>query len=125
MPRKPKNRSNKQARQRRQARALAVRQETRGEIHWQDTLTAAAAAVAAGGFNVVGPDGQDRFVSLDRMRTHVNADLVADGADGFPDVASFVAHHLPNELDWGMLRLRSDGRWEADEDYFTDREPQR
>ncbi|MFD8488583.1 hypothetical protein [Streptomyces sp. NPDC059712] len=126
MPRKPKNRSNKQARQRRQARALAARQEVRGEAHQQDTLTAAFAAVAAGGFKVVGSDGQERFVSLERMRAHVNADLAADGeADCFPDLTSFVTYHLSNELEWGMLWLRKDGRWGTNEDYFTDREPQR
>lgn len=117
-----KNRSSKQAKQHRQAKALAARQETRGEAREQATLTAASTAITAGGFNVIGPDGQERFVSLERMRAHVNADLAADGEDGFPDLQSFVVHHLPNELDWGMLCLRKDGRWETNEDYFTDRE---
>lgn len=125
MPKKTKNRSNKQTKQHRQAKALATRQETRGESNQQDTLTAASEAITAGGFNVIGPDGQERFVSLERMRGHVNADLAADGEDGFPDLKSFVAHHLANELEWGMLWLRKDGRWGTDEDYFTDREPQR
>lgn len=123
MPKKSsKRRSSKQAKQYRQAKALATRQEIRGEAREQDTLTAASAAITAGGFNVIGPDGQERFVSLERMRAHVNADLAADGEDGFPDLKSFVAHHLANELDWGMLWLRKDGRWETNEDYFTDRE---
>jgi hypothetical protein len=124
MPKKTKNRSSKQAKQRRQAKALAARQETRSKAHQQDTLTAASAAIASGGFNVIGPDGQERFVSLERMRIHVNADLAADGEDGFPDLESFVADHLANELEWDMLWLREDGRWETNEDYFTDREPQ-
>jgi hypothetical protein len=123
MPKKSsKRRSSKQAKQYRQAKALATRQETRGKARKQDTLTAASTAIAASGFNVIGPDGQERFVSLERMRAHVNADLAADGEDGFPDLKSFVAHHLANELDWGMLWLRKDGRWETKEDYFTHRE---
>ncbi|MFB7222386.1 hypothetical protein [Streptomyces sp. NPDC056227] len=121
MPKKTKNPSSKQTKQHRQAKALAARQENRGEAHKQDTLTAASAAITAGGFNVVDPDGQERFVSLERMRVHVNADLAADGEDGFPDLKSFVAHHLANELDWGVLWLRKDGRWDTTEDYFTDR----
>src|SRR5690348_17500939 len=124
MPKKTKNRSSKQAKQHRQAKALATRREAREEQLHQDTLTAAAEAIAAGGFNVIGPDGQERFVSLERMRAHINADLAADGEDGFPDLQSFVTYHLPNELDWGMLWLRKDGRWGTDEDYFADREPQ-
>lgn len=125
MPKKAKNRSSKQTKQHRQARALSVRQAARGEAHQQDTLAAACAAIAAGGFNVVGQDGQERFVSLERMRLHVNADLAADDLNGFRDQESFVTHHLPNELEWGMLWLRKDGRWGSTEDYFTDREPQR
>jgi hypothetical protein len=74
---------------------------------------------------VIGSDDQERFVSLERMRAHVNADLAADGEDGFPDLTSFVVHHLANELEWGMLWLRKDGHWGTSEDYFTDREPQR
>jgi hypothetical protein len=123
MPKKTKNRSS-QARQRRQAKALAGRRGARGEARQLDTLTASTAAIAVGGFNVIGPDGQERFVSLDRMRAHVNADLAADGEDGFPDLKSFITHHLANELAWGMLWLREDGRWGTSEDYFTDREPQ-
>lgn len=125
MPKKNKNRSSKQVKQQRQTKALAARQESRGETHQQDTLTAASAAITTGGFNVIGPDGRERFVSLERMRSHVNADLAADGEDGFPDLQSFVIHHLANELEWGMLRLRKDGLWDTAEDYFTDREPQR
>lgn len=125
MPKKTRNRSSKQAKQHRQAKALAARQEIRGEAHQQDTLSAASAAIAAGGFDIIGPDGQERFVSLERMREHVNADLAADGEDEFPDLKSFVTHHLANELEWGMLWLRKDGRWGTAEDYLTDREPQR
>jgi hypothetical protein len=124
MSKKTKNRSSAQAKQRRQAKALTARREARGEAHQQDTLAAASVAIAAGGFNVIGPDGQERFVSLERMHAHVNADLAADGEDGFPDLKSFVVHHLGNELEWGILWLRKDGRWETNEDYFTDREQQ-
>lgn len=120
MPKKSRSTSTRAAKLRRRARSLAVRPEGQAATDWDATLAACTASIAAGVFRMVCPDGEVRDVTLERMRTHMEADITPDGMEPFGDHATFV-HFLAVDLQYGALWLRPDGLWQSNEDYLTDR----
>lgn len=117
-----KNRNSAHAaKARRQAKALAVRREVRAPEHQKLTEEAFARSVSEGFFRVVCPDGKARDVTLERMHAHLEADLVPDGIEPFPDRETLIAY-IGGDIEMDFLWLRSDGLWGTSQDYFTDRQ---
>lgn len=111
----PKNRSSKQAKIARQRRARAHR----GVTQQQDTLTAFTLACSTGYLPMACPDGQTRQLTLARITDWHNEGLARDGEP--PLELGELTELLSDDLLMGRLRLRPDGLWESDDDYFEDR----
>ncbi|MEV6653868.1 hypothetical protein [Streptomyces sp. NPDC051219] len=76
-----------------------------------------AAAVRLDSFPVL-HEGQIRVLTAERIRARFEAELAADGEpplDGDREFRSILTEDGHN----GSLRLRRDGYWESDVDYFT------
>lgn len=110
----PKNRSNRQARIARQRKARAHRSQTQQ----QDTLTAFILACATGYFPMACADGQTRDLTIDRITGWHNERLARD--DEPPLEPGELTGLLAEDLLMGLFRLRPDGLWESDDDYFED-----
>lgn len=111
----PKNRSNRQAKIARQRRARAHRDLTQQ----QDTLTAFTLACATGSLPMACPGGQTRHLTLARITDWFNEGLARDGEPPLED--GELNELLSADLLMGRFRLRPDGLWESDDDYFEDR----
>lgn len=110
----PKNRSNRQTKMARQRRARAHR----GQTQQPDVLTAFTLACASGSLPVACPDGQTRQLTLARITDWHNEGLALDGEP--PLEQGELTELLSADILMGRLRLRQDGLWESDDDYFTE-----
>lgn len=110
----PKNRSNRQTRIARQRKARAHR----GQAQQQDTLTAFTLAYAAGRFPMACTDGQSRDLTVDRLAEWHNDEFASDGEP--PLEVGELTRLLSEDLLTGRFRLRPDGLWESDDDFFAD-----
>lgn len=115
-----KNRSARATKARRQAKALAVRRAGEVKTDWQNTLDSFAQSIGEGSFQMLCQNGEVRTLTLDRMRAHMEADIIPDDGEPFGDFDTFL-HFAYVDLEAGFLWLRPDGVWESREDYFTDR----
>lgn len=109
----PKNRSNRQARIARQRKARAAR----SQAQHTDVLTAFTEACASGFFPMAGADGETRRLPVARIAEWHNEGLARDGEP--PLERGELTSLLADDLMFGRLRLRPDGLWESDDDYFT------
>jgi hypothetical protein len=116
MPRKSKNRSSKQAKQRRQARALAVRQDRQLDAVLKATEEALPEALAQGRFHILNGE-HAMIVTLEEIRQRVNEDLVPDGEMPLDDVDA-VADMIRDEVSMGLVILHPDGLWRMPADYL-------
>lgn len=117
MPKKTKNRSSKQAKQTRQARALATRREGQIRVTWQKTFDAFHQAIAEGYFTTLGEDEQPTRVTLASIRQHVEAGLASDPDEPPLDGLQELVSILSIDLETGGFRLRPDGFWDVPEEY--------
>jgi hypothetical protein len=115
MPKK-RSTSSRSVKMQRQAKALARRRGEQFKTDWQSTIEAFDRAVLAGVFQVMTEDGETRDLTLDRIRAYTDARLAADGED--PVTLPELAQFLGEDLGYGSLRVRPDGLWESDTDYF-------
>lgn len=117
MPKKAsKNRSSKQTRQNRQAKARAGRQNQQADAILEATEEALPAALGASQFRVL-VDDQEVLVTLEDIRHRVNADLVPDGEMPL-DNDSAVADMIRDEVLMGLVFLHPDGLWRMPSDYL-------
>ncbi len=110
MPKKPRNTSSRIAKQKRQAKARRARKADREVAGWVAALRLDAFPVLHG--------GEVKVLAAERIRAHFEAELAADGEpplDGDGEFRSLLA----DEVRHGALRLRPDGFWESDVDYFA------
>ncbi|MFC8876001.1 hypothetical protein [Streptomyces ardesiacus] len=63
--------------------------------------------------------GQVRVLTTERIRARFEAKLTADGEPPLDGDAEF-RRLLVDDVRSGSLRLRRDGHWESDVDYFTE-----
>ncbi|WP_055693431.1 hypothetical protein [Streptomyces prasinopilosus] len=124
MPKKTKNRSSRQAKQVRQARALATRREGQIRVTWQKTFEAFRQAVIDGYFTTVGENGQPARVTVASIRERVEAGLASDPNEGPLDGLRELVGILTIELEMGGFRLRPDGFWEIPEEYRVEADGQ-
>jgi hypothetical protein len=109
MPKKTKNRSNKQKRYARQSRARQARLEALAD----EMLAAAQAefpgALAAGAFTVLTEEGALK-VSVEEMQQRVNGDLIGDGEpplDGLDELKRM----LNDDVIEGHISVMPNGLW--------------
>lgn len=113
----PKNRSNKQAKQQRQAKARAARQDRLYDAIEKATMEAFPAAVAAGQFTILAADGP-KTVTLEQIRQIVDADMLAvDGEPPLEDLDELVGL-LEDEVRMMHIFLAADGLWRFPEEYL-------
>jgi hypothetical protein len=118
MPKKPKNRSSKQTKQRHQAKARAARQDQQVDAILNTTREAFPAAFAAGEFTVLTDDGP-RTVTLEQMRQRINASLASDGEPPLEDLNE-LAGMLNEEMLMANVFLAPDGLWRFPEEYLPE-----
>ena len=118
MPKKTKNRSSKQAKQHRQAKGRAFRQDRQIDAILEATEAALPAALAAGQFTVKHGDCEV-LVTLEDIRQRVNAGLAGDGEEPL-DATSEVADMLRDEAQMGLVVLHPDGLWRLPEEYLPE-----
>ncbi|MFF2101777.1 hypothetical protein [Streptomyces sp. NPDC058202] len=106
-----KSKSSRVVKQQRQAKARASR---RADL----TVVGMESAMQLDAFPVV-HDGQVRVLSAERIRARFEAELASDGEPPLDGEAEF-RRLLVDDVLSGALRLRRDGHWESDVDYFTD-----
>ncbi|MFF7476592.1 hypothetical protein [Streptomyces sp. NPDC008092] len=116
MPKKTKNRSSKQAKQHRQARALTARQDKKIEAILDATEAAFPAALEAGQFRALHGD-QEVVVTLEDILHRVNADLAGDGETPLGSIDD-LTDMLRDEILMGLLILHPDDLWRMPEDYL-------
>jgi hypothetical protein len=117
MPKKTKNRSSKQAKQRRQSKSLAARQDRTIDAVLKATQSAFPTALAAGQFRAKNGD-QETVVTLEDIRQRVNA-LDGDDQIAAPlEDLDQVKDMLRDELDMGLVFLHPDGSWRLPEEYL-------
>jgi hypothetical protein len=117
MPKKTKNRSSKQAKQHRQDKARAARQDLMYDAIEKASTEAFPAAVAVGEFTVLTDDGP-RTVTLEQMRQRVDADLTSDpGEPPLEDMDELVGM-LEDDLRMRQIFLAPDGLWRFPEAYL-------
>jgi hypothetical protein len=119
----PKNLSNRTRKLQRQAKAHAHRHGARSHIDITAMYAALEQVAVTGHFAMAGTDGQPQHLPYRRVVDWHNAALAADGEP--PLEFGELTTILIDDVMFGRLRLRPDGLWESDDDYFTDREPQR
>lgn len=118
MPKKTKSRSSKKAKQHRQAKARAVRQDRQIDAILEATEAALPAAIAAGQFTV--KHGEHAvLVTLEDIRSRVNAELAGDGEEPM-DTLSEVADMLRDDAEMGLVLLHTDGLWRLPEEYLPE-----
>ncbi|MFI8792609.1 hypothetical protein [Streptomyces sp. NPDC055105] len=117
MPKKTgKSRSSKQTKQRRQAKALAVRQDRTVHAVLKATQAALPTALEAGQFRVL-TGVHEVVVTLEEIRQRVNTDLVPDGDMPLDDVEQ-VADMIREEAEMGLVVLHPDGLWRLPGEYL-------
>lgn len=116
MPKKTKNRSSKQAKQHRQAKALATRQDKKVDAILAATEAAFPNALAAGQFRALHGD-QEVVVTLEDIMNRVNTDLAGDDEPPLDNVDQ-VADMLREEVLMGLFILHPDGLWRIPEEYL-------
>jgi FKBP-type peptidyl-prolyl cis-trans isomerase (trigger factor) len=115
MPKKTKNRSSKQARYDRQARARAARREQQINAVIEATQAAFPAALASGAFAVLTDDGPLK-ITLEEMRERINADLANEGEPALD--ANELADMLTEEVAEGCIVRLPSGMWRFPEAYL-------
>jgi hypothetical protein len=114
MPKKSKNRSSKQNKQRRQTKARMMR-EAMTVADEQTTMASLREAWAAKSFPMVGPDGQTYPITVDQIAAQWSAELASDGEP--PVVAEELFDMLEADVFNATLWLLTDGRWKSTVDY--------
>ncbi|MFG3276006.1 hypothetical protein [Streptomyces luteogriseus] len=103
--------SSRVVKQQRQAKARAARRA--------DLIVAGMTSAARLEAFPVVHEGQVRVLTAERIRARFEAELAADDEpplDGESEFRSLLMDHVCS----GALRLRRDGYWESDVDYFAD-----
>jgi len=118
MPRKPKSRNSKQAKQQRQAKARYARLELAFEAAVEATYSALAAATPADVFRVKHGD-RVAAVTLEDIRQNANANLVPIGENPHLDTTEDVLSMLRNEVEMDLVLLHPDGLWRMPEEYLS------
>ena len=117
MPKKTKNCSSRQAKQARQARALATRRQDQIRVTWQKTFEAFRHAIIDGYFATLDENGRPARVTVASIRQCVEADLASDPGENPLDGLRELVSILTIDLEMGGFRLRPDGLWEIPEEY--------
>ncbi|NUP35746.1 MAG: hypothetical protein HOY76_01665 [Streptomyces sp.] len=112
---KTRNTSARAAKVRRQTNALATRRRPQLRTDLDGILNAFAEAVAAGAFELAGPNGTPYTATLEDISAYTNAELADDGEP--PAGMAEVLQLFADDIRYGALRLRLDGLWESDNDY--------
>ncbi|MFD9249548.1 hypothetical protein [Streptomyces bottropensis] len=116
MPKKTKNRSNKQTRYARQARARVARQEQQIDAIIEATQEAFPVALAAGEFTVLTEAGALK-VTLKEMWEHVNANLASDNEPALDGVDELNDMLMEDVAEGCIVRLPN-GLWRFPEGYL-------
>ncbi|GGJ63905.1 hypothetical protein [Streptomyces brasiliensis] len=111
MAKKSRSTSNRTAKQQRQAKALAQR---RADL----MVVGMAEAMRLDAFPVL-HDGEVKILTAERIRACFEAELRSDGEAPLEGEGEFRAM-LSDDVRTGSLRLRRDGYWESDVNYFED-----
>lgn len=120
MPKKTKNRSGKQQRYERQARARAIHREEQINDVIAVTAKEWPAALAAGAFTILTQNGALK-VTLDEMRQRINAAFASDNEpplDGLDELEQF----LTDEMAEGNILCLPNGLWRFPEEYLPNGE---
>jgi hypothetical protein len=121
MPKKTKNRSSKQARYDRQARARAIRREVQLDAAIAATAEAFPAALAAGAFTVLTEEGALK-VTLDEMRDRINEDLASDGEPSLDGIEELTGL-LTDDVAEGHVVCLPNGLWRFPKAYLPAGDP--
>ncbi|AXE82252.1 hypothetical protein [Streptomyces atratus] len=105
--RNPSARSKKLDRQERQ----------RAARHGEMTTVGMAAVLPLDAFPVL-HEGEIRILPADRIRARFEAELASDNEPPLDGDAEFRSM-LVEDVQEGRFRLRRDGNWESDNDYFA------
>lgn len=116
MPKKTKNRSSKQVKQHRQAKARAAREDRQIEAIIKATQAAFPAALATGQFMICTATGP-QTVTLEQVRQRVDADMAVDGEPPLESLDELVGL-LEDDLSMGHIILDADGLWRFPMEYL-------
>jgi hypothetical protein len=116
MPKKTKNRSSKQVKQNRQAKARAARWEQVYDAIEHASAAAFPETVAVGQFTILTDNGP-QVVTLEQMRQRVDADMAAEGEPPLDGLGELIGI-LEDELRTRQLFLAPDGMWRFPEAYL-------
>lgn len=114
MPKKTKNRSNKQAKKRNQDKAREARQEQLYDAIENASVEAFPTSLATGQFEVLTGDGP-RTVTLGQMCQSLDADMADDGEP--PMDLDELTRLLEDDVHMRQIYLAPDGLWRFPEMY--------
>jgi hypothetical protein len=116
----PKNRSSRSKKLTRQAKARTSRSlppVPRLVASPAEARSALERVAIDGHFQMAGPEGQTHTVTFQAISDWHNASYAANGEP--PLELGELSEILMHDFMFGRLRLRTDGLWESDADYFA------